>query len=515
MSGTPVLGEPGAKASHRKPRAHAWMARAYLAALCTSIALMAVQGIAGPSAPLVSFPAAPPWPPWFFHSGISPALSPLAPLLTVVLGGPGLVAGMVAVRRGWQPRPRYLIFGSVAAVLVLLLMPPVASGDPVFYAAYGRIAELGGNPYVARPIQLLAPWDSIRSVISHYSVDPPSRYGPLATLSEAAAAKLAGDSLARTIFWLKAWNAAAYLTLVLVLDRLVRSDGARRVRVHLLWSLNPLMLFFLMADGHNDAIAVALGALALLTFRKIDPRRACLASVLLICAIAVKVSYALYGLSLVWVMRHSLRSLAGLGFGMIVVLIPGYLLFGQGEITATTLGLVNGEQPNLLWRDAAALLGWQGDAALTNTAGLIGCALLAALLLWRIPSAAGDLVAVRIVLALTMALLIASSYQQGWYDAMIFPLLAVFPASRLDWIAVAHTAVLGVASVPFFYPRLNPPITATIERLGADSFDTLALCVIGLVLLWLCVTSNWAVTAGPGARPGLGKFMEATAGSVP
>ena len=310
MSGTPVWGEPGAKVSHRKPLGHAWMARAYLAALCTSIALMAAQGIAGPSAPLVSFPAAPPWPPWFLHSGIPPALSPLAPLLAVVLGGAGLVAGLVAVRRGWQPHPGQLILGSIAAVILLMLIPPVASGDPVFYAAYGRIAELGGNPYVARPIQVLAPWDSIRSVISHYPVDPPSRYGPLATLTEAVASKLAGDSLARTIFWLKAWNAAAYLTLVLVLDRLVRPDRARRVRVHLLWSLNPLMLFFLMADGHNDAIAVALGGLALLGFRSINARRAWVGGVLLVCAIAVKVSYALYGLSLVWVMRRSLRSLA-------------------------------------------------------------------------------------------------------------------------------------------------------------------------------------------------------------
>lgn len=81
---------------------------------------------------------------------------------------------------------------------------------------------------------------------------------------------------------------------------------------------------------------------------------------------------------------------------MIVGLIPGYLLLRHGEITATTLGLGNGEQPNLLWRDAAGLLGWQGDAALTNTARLAGCALLAALLLWRIPPAAGDLVAVHL-----------------------------------------------------------------------------------------------------------------------
>ena len=490
------------------------MARVCLMAICASIGLMVMRGLAGPSAPLASFPAGPPWPPWFVQARLSPALSPFASLLAVVLGGAGLVAGLAAARRGWRPDPRYLILGSLAATLLLMVLPPVASGDPVFYAAYGRIAELGRNPYVTRPIQLLAPWDPIRSVISHYPADPPSRYGPLATLSEAAASRLAGDSLGRTIFWLKAWNAAAYITLVLVLDRLVRSDAGRRVRVHLLWSLNPLMLFFLMADGHNDAVAVAMGGVALLTFRKVDPRRALLAGVLLICAISVKVSYALYGLSLVWIMRHSRRSLAGLALGMTVVLVPGYLLFGHEGITATTFGLVNGEQPNLLWHDAATLLGWQHDAALTNTAALFGCALLAAVLLWRLPAPSGELTAVRVSLALTMALLIASSYQQGWYDAMIFPLLAVYPASRLDWIAVAHTSTLGVASVPFFYPAVRPPVAATIERLGLDSFDTLALAVIGVALIWLCGTGRWAAGKGSGSHPRTGELAAAGAGPV-
>lgn len=501
-------------AGHRKSQPYAWMGRASLMAIYVSISLMVVRGILGPTAPLVSFRAAPPWPPWFLDARLPPALSPFGSLLAVVLGAAGTIAGLAAIHRGWRPDPRYLILGAVVVVIILLVMPPVASGDPVFYAAYGRIAELGRDPYVTRPIQSLPPWDSIRSVIRHYPVDPPSRYGPLATLSEAAASKLAGDSLARTIFWLKAWNAAAYLTLILVLDRLVRSDTARRARVHLLWSLNPLMLFFLMADGHNDVLAVAAGAVAVLTVRKVEPSRALIAGVLLISAVAVKASYALYGISLVWVMRHSLRSLACLALGMTAVLVPGYLLFGRGEITATTFGLVNGEQPNLLWHDVAAVVGWQGDTALTNTAGLMGCVLLAAVLLWRLPPASRELTAVRVSLALSLALLIASSYQQGWYDAMIFPLLAVFPATRLDWIAVAHTATLGVASVPFLYPSVHPPMVAAIERLGTDAFDTVALATIGAALIWLCVTGNWGSGRGSGGLPGPGLLTEAGSGPV-
>ena len=53
----------------------------------------------------------------------------------------------------------------------------------------------------------------------HRILDPPSRYGPVATGTEAAASELGGDSIARTIFWLKVWNGLAYLAVVLALDR--------------------------------------------------------------------------------------------------------------------------------------------------------------------------------------------------------------------------------------------------------------------------------------------------------
>jgi hypothetical protein len=39
------------------------------------------------------------------------------------------------------------------------------------------------------------------------------------------------------------------------LDRLLRSDPARRARAHLLWSVNRLMLWALMAGGHLDVLA--------------------------------------------------------------------------------------------------------------------------------------------------------------------------------------------------------------------------------------------------------------------
>ena len=51
--------------------------------------------------------------------------------------------------------------------------------------------------------------------------------------------------------------------MVLALDRLLRADPVGRTRAHLLWSLNPLLLWGLVAAGHVDAVAAAVAFLAL------------------------------------------------------------------------------------------------------------------------------------------------------------------------------------------------------------------------------------------------------------
>jgi hypothetical protein len=179
--------------------------------------------------------------------------------IAVLLGAVGFVAALVAIRRGWQPSPKRLIAGSVLAVLALMLTIPVGSGDPLYYVAYGRIATLGHSVYASAPNQFLSARDPDAAAVRQYVPLPPSRYGPVQTLYEEAASAIAGDSPARNLFWLKVWNAVAYLALVFVLDRLMRPDRMRRVRAHLMWSLNPLMLYLIMADGHNDVLAVVMG----------------------------------------------------------------------------------------------------------------------------------------------------------------------------------------------------------------------------------------------------------------
>jgi hypothetical protein len=129
------------------------------------------------------------------------------------------------------------------------------------------------------------------------------------------------------------------------------------------------------------------------------------------------------------------------------------------------------------------------------------CGALALVLLWRLPPGPPGLPGVRVTLALALALLIASPYQQAWYDAMIFPLLAVMAASRLDWVAAAHTIALSVISVPYFYPKAHPSWWSLTERF-TDVPVALALAAAGAAMLWLCWTRDWRQLAPGAPLPG-------------
>src|SRR6201999_3833339 len=112
--------------------------------------------------------------------------------------------------------------------------------------------------------------------------------------------------------------------------------------------------------------------------------------------------------------------------------------------------------------------------AVTNVVGLLASGGLALALLWRLPQGPADLPGVREALALILAFLFASPYLQAWYDAMLFSLLAVMAASRLDWIAVAQATGLSIFSVLYFYPS-HPTLWSLFERYGTAAPYTLML----------------------------------------
>ena len=284
------------------------------------------------------------WPPWFASLHLTDLTVTAVLWVALLLGAAGVAAGLAAVRRGWRPPVRWLVTGAVVAAIALAVVPAVGSTDMLDYAAYGRIAALHHSPYLVTPEQLRLAHDPVGQLAPYLWQNVPSVYGPLATAAQWAASELGGRSAAVTIFWLKVWNGAAFLVVVLTLDWLTRALPAMRARAHLLWSVNPLMLWAVMAGGHVDGLAAGIALLALAVLGRtvvlaqdpgrISTVRAFGSGLLLGAATAVKAPFVLFGLGLAWVARRSPRTLAAAAGGA-VVLAAGYLAAGRGALTDT------------------------------------------------------------------------------------------------------------------------------------------------------------------------------------
>jgi hypothetical protein len=513
-----------------------------VAAIGISIAAMVLIGLAGPSAAVPAFRSAAPWPPYFGHLSLSPVLVAFASWAAVLVGGAGVGAGLVAAARGWRPRPRNVIIGAILAVVALALVPPVGSTDMLDYAIYGRIAALGHSPYVMTPFRLKAMGDPVGAVAPIPWQHDPSVYGPLATVTEKAASLLGGASVARTLLWLKVWNGLAFLGIAIALDRLLRSDPRRRLRAHLLWSVNPLMLLAVMTGGHIDGLAAAFGLLGLLAFRRADSARqpsagqasadqasagqasadqpsagqasadrepgvglrwAVLAGVLVGAAVAVKAPFALFAIGLAWAGWRSVRTLAAAGLGLAVVLVPSYLLAGKQALLAVVNRGAAGVDLYQPWQLLYRTLDWHAPSHRIDVLAVIAAVALAVLLLRRMPEGPPALPAIRVTLALSLAWLVTSPQQRPWFDAMIFPLLAVMPATQLDWIALLRAVVASAAELPgvLYYTALQPHWLAETNDILARGLTPLILLAATVWLIWLCWVSGSRSPRGDGFRP--------------
>jgi hypothetical protein len=487
------LEAPAPAARSRAIRPLTWLAAAGIGG---SILIVAVASVARHSVPVPLLPR---------PAGPLPVELPLRlpePLVTfglwtaAVLGGGGVSAGLAAVARGARYPARLLIAVALVAVAVLAVLPPAGSTDTVSYATYGRMALLGHDPYVMTPAQLHRLGDPIGRLSYLTWYRNPSVYGPLATAEQWAAAALGGTSAVRIVLWLKLANAAAYAGVVFGLDRLLRSDSARRARAHLLWSVNPLVLWALMAGGHLELLATA-ASLAALTMVRADgpgarPARALAAGMLIGVAADVALDYLLLGLALAWALRRSPARLAAALAGTCATLVPAYLAIGpaifrnldarQGKVSADTFYQLFSRS----FRNAL-------PPAVTLAVDLAFVAL-AVLMLWRLPDGVPGMPAVQPALAVSIAWLFIWYYQLPWYDVMAIGLLAVYPASRLDWAVLGQMTAGTLALMPGVVGsvlRLRPHWLGSLAFLDSFWLMPAVLLAALVALVCLCVTGKW------------------------
>lgn len=482
---------PPPAAPDRFARFLAWSA---MASIVSAILIMIAASVVrnGWERPRIVLPAA--GPPWALSAHVSLTVVTAAMWTAAVLGGGGVIAGLAAMRRGARPPGRLLLAVGLAAVAAFTVLPPTGSTDALDYAAYGRMVVLGHTPYLMTPDELRATGDPVGRAAPRTWGKDVTIYGPLATAEQWAAASLGGTSAARITFWLKLWTSIAFGAVALALDRLTRSDPARRTRAHLLWSANPLLLWGLVAAGHVDAVAAAVGFLGLTLVRRRgradEPGalRWLAAGLLVGLAVDLKITYVLFGVGLAWAARRSLAGWLCAGAGAAIALLPSYLWVGSPAVRA------------LLSRDSLASIGnfyqtlvgsHQYIVPHVLLLGGLAFAAAAALMLWRLPDGVPGLPAVQPALAVSVAWLFFWPYMFPWYDAIAICLLALYPASRLDWLAIVR---LTAATFAFMPGNAGFPHEHVLKVITSDMLYYIApaiLLAVAVTLIWLCLTRRW------------------------
>ncbi|MEZ0095893.1 hypothetical protein [Streptacidiphilus sp. EB129] len=346
----------------------------------------------------------------------------------------GLLGMLAANAAGWRPDPRRLLLVGAVAVAVFACVSPIGSADTASYAAYGRIAALGGDPYTTGPDWLGGAYEHL---VSSSWLTTPSVYGPIATWLQQCAAFVGGSRPWLTIWLLMLANGAVYVAVGWVLIR----TAADKTRAALLWAANPLLIGLLVGGGHLDTYIAALAVVAVLFARRGRyVRDDLLAGVFVGLACGVKVSAALVGVGLVLPLlrqgatARALRISASAG----VTLLLLYGAYGLHMLAplSTASGLVS--VPSA-WQ----LLRWLGGMTIgpVATADVISAAwpvlllLIAYLLFRRIGRTAPAVVA--LPFALVFAWILVAPWCMPWYAAVVWPLVALLPRSAsARWLAV-------------------------------------------------------------------------------
>lgn len=474
-----------------------WAIACYLIAT----ALMVVTGLLGPSVVVLTLTNRHDWlPPYWFGESPNDWLVSCLIYVALIVAGCGVWLAVRALKNGWAPRIDRLVALGIGSTAAVTLVPPMASGDVLIYAAYGRIISTGGNPYQTTPADIMRlgydpviiaterPWQSAKSI-----------YGPIATWIQWLSSEIGGDSVHLTVWMLQLSVAIGLVVGGLLMLKLIGPDLERRRRVLLLGLANPLLIWTVLAGAHNDSIAVMFALAALVLLR----RHIFLAGVMLGIAGCTKLSIGLIGVAMLWSLRANHRKMLLLCLGAGLTMIGLYSFVGleafqqarsQGSFISTgtphkaIFSLFDLFLPGVLVRTIIGIASW---------VGLIFVAILISQVFPKsiVPKAHEEDTtpdAIRYTAIYAIAWLLTSMYTLPWYDLTAWVALACLASSRLDQLMIVRTASLAIAYVPGRDPRarqLVGELSPSLEWFSARLRDTISPIVELSLLIALIV---WA-----------------------
>ena len=359
----------------------------------------------------------------------------------------GLAMMLWANSRGWSPSPRKVFWTAAGAVAVLVNITPVGSGDIASYAAYGRIAALGQNPYTFTPLMLpggrLNPYTAIVGVKWQ---NTPSVYGPVATWTHLFAGLIGGPKPWLTIWMLMILMGASFLAAGYILLRTAENP----VRATLLWVANPILIFELVMGGHLDAFLSVFAIAAIVISRRCTrPWHDLTVGLLVGIAGGIKITAVFVAVAIAIPLIHD-RAWPRLARTAVVAALTtfGLYIFSYG-LGALWLAFADSKlviSPTV-WRLIQVTVqhyyGDHAEATVTSTFGFIWYPLML-LLAWYLYNRLSPDVptALAATCALTLSFMVLSPWQLPWYSAVAWVTLALLPRNSLTrWLTIATGAI--------------------------------------------------------------------------
>ena len=368
----------------------------------------------------------------------------------------------------WPP-----VLGALA-----LVTAPIGSADHTNYAAYGRIAAQGGDPYLVAPITWAGGTDPITSAVEPPWTMTPSVYGPFGTALQTLSSLVGQDNLRQTVWVWQVLIVAAWLLVRLLLCRAAVDDLAR-ARVDVLWTANPLVFGVAVLGAHVDLIATALALAAVF----LAARRPWIAGLVLGAAVSTKITYGIVGLAILWSWRSLARKLLvrrviALAVSSLAAFVSLHLWAGPHVFEQLLKG-GKGVSLATAWRPVVNLLSALMPLDAARTVVSVSSVVAVIVLAWvlsrlvrpcratlqtlgtlqrpstpqtsaRAPSSPGQ----EMQSAMTATFVLATAYALGapyalpWYDVLIWATMPLLLATTLDGILLARFTVMAMAYVP-------------------------------------------------------------------
>jgi hypothetical protein len=368
----------------------------------------------------------------------------------------------------------------------LLWAYPATAVDVFGYIADGRLLALHQvNPFVRTPSEF--PADSIVQYLAF--PDEPSQYGPLWALLGGAISSLSRGNLLTEVLAYKAVGALAHIggaaLIYMIAARLGAGPlGARASAYMYLW--NPLLLWEMVGNAHNDGVMMLLGLVAVWLFVTARDRLVLLA---VAAAALVKVPAALIGAPLfvgVWRRARS-RAIEAALLGVLMVVVV-YRPFWEGPATLTALrrsDLFTASIASVLRLALERSLGLLDATAAARSVSLAAFGVVLVASVWMAARAQSDSDVLRAAyIVLLGGLLLATTWFQAWYVVWPFSLGAALAEPRRH-LEVALLSLGGLLQYFVFIYLWVMGVFPQGENLGVQAAAYLA--IIGPLLLGLLI----------------------------